>query len=75
MPVSLKQSLSLRFPHQNPAHASPHRHTRHMPTHPIILYFITRTIVGEGYRSLNSSLCSSDGSRSSLKMADNCRNT
>jgi len=28
------------------------------PTHLILLYFITRTILGEQYRSLSSSLCS-----------------
>jgi hypothetical protein len=28
------------------------------PTHLILLYFITRTILGEEYRSLSSSLCS-----------------
>ena len=29
--VSPKESLSLRFPHQNPAYASPRPHTRYMP--------------------------------------------
>jgi hypothetical protein len=33
-------------------------HTRYMPGHLILLDFITRTIVGEQYRSLSSSLCS-----------------
>jgi len=30
-PGSTKWSLSLRFPHQNPVHASPLPHSRHMP--------------------------------------------
>ena len=30
-PVSPKWSLSLRFPHKNPVHASPLPHTRYMP--------------------------------------------
>ena len=47
-------SLSLRFPHQNLV-ASSIRAT--WPAHLIILDFITRTILGEGYRSLSSSLC------------------
>ena len=51
-------SLSLRFPHQSPVHTSPLPHTRYMPAHLILFDFITRTIVGEQYRSLSSSLCS-----------------
>ena len=56
-PASPKWSLSLRFPHQNPVYASllPIRAT--CPAH-LILDFITRTILGEEYRSLSSSLCS-----------------
>ena len=46
-----KWSVSLRFPRQNPVHAS-------CLTHLILLDFITRTILGEQYRSLSSSLCS-----------------
>jgi len=51
-------SLSLRFPYQNPAHASslPIRAT--CAAHLILLDFITRTTFGEQYRSLSSSLCS-----------------
>ena len=50
-------SLSLRFPHQNLVHTSPSLQTYHMPRQSIILNFITRTILGEEYRSLSSSLC------------------
>jgi hypothetical protein len=47
-------SLSLRFPHQNPVYAYflPIRAT--FPAHPILLDFITSTIVGEEYRSWSS---------------------
>jgi hypothetical protein len=54
--VSLQWSLSLRFPHLNPVHASPIRAT--CPAHLIPLNIITRTIAGEDYRLLSSSLCS-----------------
>ena len=57
-PGSPQWSLSLRFPHHNPVHASPLRIRATFPTHPILLDFITRTILGEKYRSLSSSLCS-----------------
>jgi hypothetical protein len=55
---SPKRPLSLKFPHQNHIYASlfPIHATR--PAHLILLYFITRTILGEDYRSLSSSLCS-----------------
>ena len=56
-PGSPKWSLSIRSPHQNPVFfsLSPIRAT--CPTH-LILDFITRTILGEQYRWLSSSLCS-----------------
>ena len=57
-PRSPQWSLSLRFPHQDPIHtlSSPIRAT--CPAHLILLDFITRTILGEEYRSFSFSLCS-----------------
>ena len=55
-PGSPQWSLSLRFPQQNPVHASPICAT--CPAHLILLDFTTCTILGEQYRSLCSSLCS-----------------
>ena len=56
-PKSPHWSLSLRFPHQNPTRplSSPIRAT--CPAHLILLDFITRTILGEEYKSFSYSLC------------------
>jgi hypothetical protein len=59
MPGSPQRFPSLRLPRQSPVHTSPVPHTCYMPPPPLILLdFITRTILGEEYRSLSSSLCS-----------------
>jgi hypothetical protein len=57
-PWSTPWSLSFGFPHQNPVHASPLPIRATYPTHLILLDFITRTILGEEYRSWSSSLWS-----------------
>ena len=58
-PGSPKCSFSFRFPHQNPVYNSPLLSSiRATSRAHIILVFITRTISGEQYRSLSSSLCS-----------------
>ena len=49
-------SLSFTFPHQNPVYASPLSIRATCPAHLILLDLITRTILGEEYRSLSSSL-------------------
>jgi len=56
MPGSSKWSLSIMFPHQNPVYASPLVHT--CPAQLILHDLITRTILGEVYRSISYSLCS-----------------
>ena len=57
MPWSPQWSLSLRFPHQNHLYTSTLSIRATCPTHLILVNFITRTILGEQYRSLSSSLC------------------
>jgi len=54
---SPRWSPSLRFPYQDPIHplSSPIRAT--CPVHFILLDFITRTILGEDYKSFSYSLC------------------
>jgi len=52
-PGSPKWPISLRFPHQNPVYACPHPVRATCPAHLILLDFITRTILGEQYRSLS----------------------
>jgi len=56
-PGSSKWSLTLRFPHQNPVYPSLSLIRATCPAHLILLDFITRTILGEVYRSLSSYIC------------------
>ena len=56
MPGFLNGFFSFRFSHQNPVYASALPDTFYIPAHLILLDSITRTILGEEYRSLSSSL-------------------
>ena len=58
MPGSPKWSLSLMFHPPKPVYASPFRIRATCRAYLILLHFITRTILGEAYSSLSSSLCS-----------------
>ena len=57
--ASSKFSISLRFPYQSPVYTSPLPHTFYMTRPCHSSRFITRKMLGEEYRSLSSSLCSS----------------
>ena len=56
-PRSPQWSLSLRFPHQDPICPPLLTHMHHMPSPSPSSRFITRTILGEEYRSFSSLLC------------------
>ena len=57
MPRSPQWSLSLCFPHQDLIHPLSSPICATSPAHLILLDFITRTILGEQYKSFSSSLC------------------
>ena len=57
-PGSSKWSLSVKFPHQNPACTSPLPCTCYVPRPLILLHLITQIMFGEEYRSLSYLLCS-----------------
>ena len=56
-PRSPQWAPSLRFPHQHPIHTLSSPIPATCPAHLILLDFITRTILGEQYKSFSSSLC------------------
>ena len=57
-PGSPKWSLKLRFQQQKSVYGSPLPIRATFPAHLILLDFITRTILGEVYRSFSCSFCS-----------------
>jgi hypothetical protein len=57
-PRSPQWSPSLLFPHQDPIHPLSSPTLATCPAHLILLHFITRTILGEQYRSFSPWLCS-----------------
>ena len=69
-PRSPQWSPSLRFPQQDLIHplSSPIRAT--CPAHLILLDFITRTILGEEYKSFTSSLCNLLHSPGTLRLPE-----
>ena len=56
-PRSPQWSPSLRFPQKKPIHPLSSHTQATCPAHLILLDFITRTILGEEYKSFSSSLC------------------
>ena len=57
IPASSKWFLSLKLSHQNPVYTAVLPLHATCPAHLILIDYITRTIFGEQYKSLNSSLC------------------
>ena len=55
-PGSPQWSFSLRFPHQNPVHASPLPHTRHTPRPPHLDFIIRKIVIFKQQLKKNSFL-------------------
>jgi hypothetical protein len=56
LPRTSMRSLSLSFSHQNSVCTFPLPHTCHVPVHHILLDWITRAILREGYKPWSCSL-------------------